>query len=282
MTRKQLLVLILLGLADCLVLGGLIAVVVLTPQLVGQPGTVETAVGSVTETTTSLPPTWTPTMTPSPAPSETPFPTRTPTRAVPTDTPVPIPTNTPAPTPTPAPIELENGEFDSISNYSIPGWEFEAVSNWEPGSHFDPNSSFLMPYFKPADDPRRFIDGTTLQIEPLHQYVKFRITIYQTIELPEGSTAQFVIQARGYSQDGGIQVRVGIDPHGRSACAGGSWSDTQVIDQSMDVTTLRSRQVTVGFEGLVTVCFFAEPEYASAHMAAFFDNAELIGRRAEE
>lgn len=275
MSRKQLLVIILLGLADCIILGGLVAVMVLTPRFVGpratptgQPVAYETA-------TPTLPPTWTPTASPTPAPTQTPRPTQT---RPPTRTPAPtifIPTNTPTPTPTPQPIRVTNGTFDSIHDYSIPGWEVSAFQNWNPGDEFIPEVSYYIPHFKAADDVRRFIDGNTLQIEPGHQYLRFNVTVYQIVEIAPDTVVRFQIQAGGFSTSGGMRVRAGIDARGRAACDGGRWSATQVIDQTMDVITLRTPDVTVGTEGRVAVCFFAEPEYSASSMAAYFDNAEI-------
>ncbi len=274
MSRKQWLVIVLLGLADCIILGGLVAGMILTPRLI-RPGTPR----DVYETTTpTLPPTWTPTSSPTTAPSPTPRPTAT---RIPTRTPVPItvlPTNTPTPsaTPTPQLVQVTNGTFDTIHDYSIPGWEYTAFQNWNPGDEFVPEVSYYIPHFKAADDVRRFITGNTLQIEPGHQYLRFNVIVYQTITVSPDAQVRFTIQARGFSMSGGIRVRAGIDPRGRAACDGGRWSATQVIDQSMDIITLRPPDVTVGADGRVTVCFFAEPEYSASSMAAYFDNAELL------
>lgn len=270
MTRKQWTIIILLGIADVVVLGGLITAMILTPRLTGMR---IGAAGSPTPTPTqTLPPTWTPTPTSTPQPTPTRRPTSTPT---PTRTPLTIPTFTPTPTPTPKPIEVVNGDFEQIMLSQVPGWETAAEINWDPGQPYDPYTSYARPIFKPADDPRRFINGTTLQIES-QEYTKFKVTLYQTIEIEAGSRVQFEILSKAYADEGGIVVRVGIDPTGAPACQQGAWSDPALIDQSFGTVTLRSPTVTVREGGKVTICFFAEPQYPVAHKAAFFDDARLI------
>jgi len=271
MTRKQWLVIILLGLADCVVLGGLIAVMVMTPRLMAARQ--ETA-GLLTPSPTAtpvLPPTWTPTPTFTPAPTPTPRPTATP--APPTPTTTPFPTLTPTPVPPP---ELVNGTFDQITPAEIPGWTISAVANWFAGQPYDPENSYAYPKFKYADDPARFITGNTLQIESTDQYAKFQVTLYQVVNVPAGTQVQFEIKAKGYADEGGIQVRAGIDPNGGAACEKGQWSAMQSINQNDGLVVLRSPRVRVGTEGRVTVCFFARPDWAVPHKAAFFDDAQLL------
>ncbi len=85
LTRQQARILIALGVADCLVLGMLVAAMVMTPRLAQRPSAV--ASPTPTETPTLLlPPTWTPTPTFTPAPTPTPRPQVTPTEG-PTATP---------------------------------------------------------------------------------------------------------------------------------------------------------------------------------------------------
>lgn len=274
MTRKQWLVIALLGVADLLVLGGLIAAMVLTPRLTVRPGVSSPTPQAAAEsprTPATLQPTWTPTPIPSPVPTATRPPTAIPT---PTRTPVPIPTGTPTPTPAPQPVPLENADFEDILPDRVPGWELAAVINWRPGDDFNPDTSYARPEFKPADDSRRIINGTTLQIQT-YQWVRFKVTLYQTVELEPGARVRFEAKARGYSSGAGIQMQVGIDPHGGAACAEGLWGELRVIDQTMGMITLRSPEGVVGSEGRVTVCLFAEPQYALIHNAAFFDDAVL-------
>jgi len=274
MTRRQWAIVLLLGIADCLVLGGLVAAIVLTPRLAAlrAPLTPAGTPAVGLPATRTLPPTWTPTPSPTPPPTRPPRPTSTPP---PTATPLVLPTFTPTPTPTPQPVQLVNADFEDILPDRVPGWETAALVNWQPGDEFYPDSSYVGPRFKAADDPRRVIQGTTLQIESEHPWVKFRVTLYQTLEVQPGSRAQFEILSNAYSEQGGIQVRAGIDPSGSPACQQGVWSDLLVIDQNSGVVTLRTPEVTVGAAGRLTVCFFAEPQYATLHKAAFFDSARL-------
>ena len=282
MSRKKWLVLVLLGVADCLVLTLLGTVVVFGSRI--QDWLVEDArpVAAATATrmpTDTPPPTWTPEPTSSPLPTQTPRATRTP---VPTRTPIPTFTAVPSPTPTPSGPLLDNANFDDILPPSeVPGWEVVAVVNWQPGDDFNPDSSYGPPEFKPADDARRVIRGTTLQIQT-HQWVKFDVTLYQTATVPPGSQVQFQIYAGGFSGDeggnrvGGIEVQAGIDPSGGVACRDGQWGQVILVDQRQEVATqIQSPQVVAGPEGQVTVCFSAEPQYAVIHNAAFFDIAEL-------
>lgn len=274
MNRQQWLVILLLGMADCIVLGCLIGVVVLGPRLARTRAGARAPAGQLSAdqtVTPALPPTWTPTASPTPRPTVTRFPTPTPG---PTRTTAPIPTGTPTPTPTPVAVHLENADFNDILPDRVPGWEVAAEVNWEAGMPFNPDSSFARPWFKSADDPVRFINGSTLQIET-SEWVKFRVTLYQTVEVAPGSRVQFEIKARGYSSGASIQVRASIDPQGRAACEGGAWGEIERLDQSMGVTTLRSPQAVVGSGGRVTVCFAAEPQYAVVKNAAFFDDAVL-------
>ncbi len=270
MSRKQWQIIILLGLADCVVLGMLVLAITLTPRLAA--GGILGPTPTPTPTPTSvLPPTWTPTPSPTPAPTPTPRPTATPSPTVPT--PTPLPTFTPTPIPPP---ELANARFDTITPFEITGWVVDPVVNWHPGEPYDPNNSYAYPKFKYADDPARFITGNTLQIESSDQYAKFQVTIYQIVSVPPGTKVQFEIQAKGYSDEGGIIVRAGIDPRGGDGCGRAQWGQTRVINQNDGQVALRSPQVRVGEEGKVTVCFFAQPEWAVPHKAAFFDDARLV------
>jgi hypothetical protein len=271
MTRKQWLVIILLGLADCLVLGGLVFVVVQTSRLIAARPMADLSLTPSPTATPLLPPTWTPTPTFTPAPTFTPRPTATP--APPTPTITPFPTFTPTPIPPP---ELVNGTFDQITPFDIPGWTVAAVANWSSGQPYDPENSYAYPKFKYADDPVRFITGNTLQIESTDQYAKFQLTLYQVVNVPTGTQVQFEIKAKGYANEGGIQVRAGIDPNGGAACEKGQWSATQSINQNNGLVILRSPRVRVGTEGRVTVCVYARPDWAVPHKAAFFDDARLL------
>ncbi len=269
MSKKQWLVVIVLGVLDCLVFGCLIGTMVFAPRFMASTPT--PAPTFFPTPTATLEPTYTPTSTFTPAPTPTFRPTPT---LRPTYTPLAFPTSTPTPIPE---VELlENGSFDQIYSERVPGWEVAAEVNWQPGDPFDPATSYGAPYFKRADDPVRYINGATLQIESAHQYVKFRVILYQTVELAAGTRVQFAAKAGGFSSPGGIIIRIGIDPRGRPACQGGLWSEDMVIDQNRGVVALRSPAATVGAEGRVTVCLFAEPQYAVVSKAAYFDDAELL------
>ncbi|MBN1178829.1 MAG: hypothetical protein JXD18_06435 [Anaerolineae bacterium] len=275
MGKKQRLLLIFLGILDCLVLGGLAGAIAFTPQiqafLVGEVTPTAPLVPTSTPTLVR-PATWTPTTPPTPAPTHTPRPTSTP---APTHTPFPTFTMIPTQEPTPEPVLLENAEFEDVAPDHVPGWEVAAVVNWQPGQVFDPGSSYARPEFKHADDSRRLIRGRTLQIQTF-QWVKFQVTLYQTATVPAGSTVQFQIYTNGYSDEGGIQVRAGIDRNGAPACQNGAWSEQIVINAASGIVQLSSPRVVAGEDGVVTVCFYAEPQYAAIHNAAFFDIAELI------
>jgi len=169
-----------------------------------------------------------------------------------------------------------NAGFETITGFEIPGWVVDPVVNWRSGEPYDPDNSYAYPKFKYADDPVRFITGNTLQIESTDQYAKFQVTIYQIVAVPSGTQVQFEIKAKGYSDEGGIIVRAGIDPRGRQGCSGAQWGQTRVVNQNDDLVVLRSPRVRVGAEGQVTVCFFAQPEWAVPHKAAFFDDARLL------
>lgn len=270
LTRQQTLIVVALAVADCLVLGMLVFVMVMTPRLAGGPLTAAASPTPTETPTPLLPPTWTPTPTFTPAPTPTPRP-----RVVPTAEPTPTPFPTLTPTPIP-PIEPVNGTFDQITAFDVPGWTMEAVVNWQPGEPYDPNDSYALPKFKYADDPRRLITGNTLQIESTDQYAKFQLAMFQVVAVPAGLKARFEIKAKGYSDEGGIIVRAGIDPQGRPTCRYATWGPTQVINQDSGAVTLRSPQVTVGSGGRTTLCFFAQPEWAVPHKAAFFDDATVI------
>jgi hypothetical protein len=185
----------------------------------------------------------------------------------------------PSPTPTATVVEeetmqVENGDFEEILPDSVPGWENVSLITWQPGEEFNSDSSYGRPEFTRASDPRREINDSTLMVST-YQWVKFSVTLYQSIEVEPGSRVQFSISARGYSENGGVQLRAGLDPEGGGACQADSWGDTVVTDQFSGMASLVSPEGVVGEDGVVTVCFFAEPQYAAEYSAAFFDDAEL-------
>jgi hypothetical protein len=76
-------------------------------------------------------------------------------------------------------------------------------------------------------------------------------------------------------QAGGYILKAGIDPDGGEGCEAARWSEESVYNQGAGVVTLTSPVVTVGPNGRVTVCMFAETQYAQVYHAAFFDDASL-------
>ncbi len=176
--------------------------------------------------------------------------------------------------PTPAPVELVNPDFDLLLTNRIPGWQWDAYINYQPGGDYDPATSYAEPMFSAADDPVRRIHGSTLQIETI-RWLKFRAWVYQTVSVTTGSLVTFQIDAGAFSSIDSLLVRAGVDPEGNEGCQEAVWGTEQAINQDSGVVTLRSRQVTVGESGRVTVCFFAEPRYPDVNNAAFFDRAQL-------
>ena len=269
MSRKKWLIVAALALTDVIVLGAMAAVVI---RSLTQPPSalVPTPLASPTPTATS-PPIWTPTLSPTPQLTPTPRPT-----SIPTETPTPWPTATPAPSPTPAPAPLENPSFEGISENSIPGWQTGSFVNWASGDDFDPAASYAAPRFHQADDPRQWINGPTLQIDTV-PWVKLRAWVFQTVEMEPGSQVQFQVQAMGFVKEttGGYILKAGVDPEGGEGCEAAQWGDEQIANQEDGVIPLASPDVIAGQAGRVTVCIFAETQFAQAYHAAFFDDASL-------
>lgn len=220
----------------------------------------------------SYPPTWTPTLTFTPPAPPTALPSPTPSL-----TPTPWPTPTPSPSPLPTPVVLQNPGFEGIRGNVIPGWQTGAFVNWHPGEPFDPDTSFAEPRFHQADDPRQWINGPTLQIDT-EPWVKLKAWVYQTVEVIPGTPVQFRVRAFGLVKDpaGGYILRAGIDPDGNVGCEGARWSEAPIYNQNASIVVLTSPRVTAGPAGRVTVCMYAETQYAQVWHAAFFDDAELI------
>lgn len=265
MTRIQKIILIVLAVLDVLVIGAMAIFIVSSISNLPQVTPLPTQVARVTET---LPPTWTPTPAATATPTLPPLPTRTP-RATRT----PFPTSTPRPTATPGPIEIQNADFDMIMPNRISGWEWDAYVNYRPGDTYDPHASYAEPMFMSADDPARWINGSTLKIETI-RWLKFRAWIYQPVTVTTGSTAYFRVKANAYSSIDSLVMGAGINPYGDD-CERARWSEVD-INQEDGVVTITSPRVTVGEQGFVTVCLFAEPNYPDVNNAAFFDQAELI------
>ncbi len=220
----------------------------------------------------TYPPTWTPTSQPAVVSTRTPKATGTPTLS-----PTPFPTATPSATPTPEPAPLENPTFDDVLVDMIPGWKTGATANWAPGQDFDTASSFGAPRFHQADDARQWINGPTLQIDTV-DWVKLRAWVYQTAAVTPGSRVQFQVSAMGFLYDttGGYILKAGVDPSGSDGCGGARWSEERIANQNDGVIILTSPRVTAGEGGEVTVCMFAETQFAQVYHAAFFDDAELM------
>jgi hypothetical protein len=221
--------------------------------------------------------TWTPKPTSTPGPTPTPRPTNTPT-LTPTETPTAGPTWTPAPTntPTPTPKPLENPTFDDIGIDDVPGWQLGAFVNWTPGDEFDPGTSFAAPRFHQADDPAQRITGSTLQIDTV-DWVKLQAWVFQQVDVGADSRVVFQVSAAAVVKDtaGGYFLKAGVDPDGGEGCDAAEWGSDRHVNQKDGVVVLSSPEVVVGDSGRVTVCMFAETQYAQVWHAAFFDDALL-------
>jgi hypothetical protein len=291
MTRTQQLILLIILLL-LLVVTGLLAVTLIrtrdtasavpTLTLISTLTVPPTRLPADTSTPITVPPTWTVEPTRTPRFTSTPGPTRTAT-APPSITPTFAPTFTPRPTAvvTASPagptltLGLVNPGFEKIGDNKIPGWSWWAEDNFTPGGEYNPDTSFETPLFKSADDPVRFIDGPTLQIDAV-QHLKFRVHVYQTVPVSPTARVGFQVSAGAFSDTGAVQIAAGIDPRGGRNCDNARWSAVLYIDQVGGVKNVVAPTVTTGSAGRVTVCLLAEPLYAAVSNAAFFDEAELI------
>lgn len=222
-------------------------------------------------------PTWTPKPTPTAGPTRTPRPTGTPT-LTPTETPTTGPTWTPQPTntPTPVPKPLENPTFDDIGFDKVPGWHLEAFVNWTPGEEFDPATSYAPPSFHQADDPTQRITGSTLQIDTV-DWVKLRAWVFQQVDVGADSRVVFQVSAAAVVKDtaGGYFIKAGVDPNGGEGCDAAEWGNENHVNQKDGVVVISSPEVVAGKGGRVTICMFAETQYAQVWHAVFFDDAAL-------
>jgi hypothetical protein len=102
--------------------------------------------------------------------------------------------------------------------------------------------------------------------------------VYQTVTIKSASRVIFQVRAAAvvHDQAGGYFLKAGIDPNGNDGCAEVQWGEERHTNQGDGIVTLVSPEVVVDEEGLVTVCMFAETQYAQVWHAAFFDEAELI------
>jgi hypothetical protein len=287
MTKGQQIVLFVISFLLIGVLGLLVFTLINTddatstvPTLAVHPAT---TVRSPDATSVSLaaPPTWTaqptrtepPTNTPRSTHTATPLPSITPTFA-PTFTPLPTEVVTATPPSPTATARLENPGFEGVSAETIPGWNWWAADNYEPGGEYNPDTSYDTPLLKRADDPVRVINGSTLQIDAA-QHLKFKTFVYQTVGVPPGATVGFQALASAFSDSGPVQISAGIDPSGGANCENAVWSDVLFLDQGQPVQPIVAPDVAVASDGQVTVCLFAEPLYAAISNAAFFDDAAL-------
>jgi hypothetical protein len=173
-------------------------------------------------------------------------------------------------------VPLENPTFDGISGNSIPGWQTGGFVNWKSGDTFDANTSFAAPRFQKADALRPEISGSTLQIDTTPG-VKLRAWVFQTAEVEPGSQVQFQVLATGFVKEtsGGYILKAGVDPDGAEGCEEAEWGTEQIVNQEDGLVILISPEVSVGEAGRVTVCMFAESQFAQVYHAAFFDEALL-------
>lgn len=283
MSRTQKLILAALAVLDVIVLCAMAAVVVSSLRNLPVPTEGGPAPSATPFSTATRPPTWTPTLSPTPRPSGTPKPTRTatgtptPRATFPGITPTVVDSPTPTPTITPAANLLENPSFDDIEENAIPGWQTGAYVNWEYGDELDPGTSYAAPRFHAADNPAQRIYGSTLQIDTV-DWVKLRAWVYQTITVTAGSRVTFQVRAAAVVHDptGGYFLKAGVDPDGDDGCDDAEWGEEQHVNQGDGVVTLASPEVLVEEEGPITVCMFAETQYAQVWHAAFFDEAKLI------
>jgi hypothetical protein len=169
---------------------------------------------------------------------------------------------------------LVNADFDMLMPNRIPGWQWDAYVNYQPGDEYDPQESFAEPLFEAADDPVRRINGSTLKIETI-RWLKYQAWVYQTVSVTTGSSVYFQVKANAYSSIDDIIMGAGVDPRGGEGCDGAEWNRV-TINQDDGVVTITSPRVTVREKGAVTACLYAEPRYPDVNNAAFFDQAELI------
>jgi hypothetical protein len=274
-SRNQWLIVAALALANVLVMGATVVVVIRYVTRVPPAPMPDPTMAASRRPTTTPPPTWTPTFSPTPRPTRTPRPSRTPTQ---TRTPWPTlpPTPPPTPSPPPPPISLENPTFEGIEENLIPGWQMGGFVNWAPGDEFDPASSYAAPRFHQADDPRQQIHGPTLQVDTV-PWVKLRAWVFQSVEVEPNSRVQFQVRAVGFVKEtgGGYILKAGVDPDGGEGCDAAQWGVQQIVNQQDGVVEIVSPEAVVGQAGRATVCAFAETQFAQVYHAAFFDDAVL-------
>jgi hypothetical protein len=278
MSKRQKLILVGMAVLTVVVLCVLagIAISSTAPLLSGSSPAASAPTPSHQPTDTPIP-TWTPKPTPTPGPTHTPRATGTPT-SIPTGMPTDGPTSTPAPTntPTPIPKPLENPTFDDIQPDDIPGWQTGAFVNWTLGEDFDPATSYAAPRFHIADNPMQRITGSTLQIDTV-DWVKLQAWVFQQVDVGADHRVVFQVSTSAVLKDtaGGYYVKAGVDPNGGEGCDAAEWGEQRHVNQNDGVVVISSPEVVVGEGGRVTVCMFAETQYAQVWHAVFFDDAAL-------
>jgi hypothetical protein len=152
----------------------------------------------------------------------------------------------------------------------------DAFVNWTPGEEFDPGTSFAPPRFHRADNPDQRITGSTLQIDTV-DWVKLRAWVFQQVDVGADHRVVFQVSAAAVVEDmaGGYYLKAGVDPDGGEGCDAAEWGGQRHVNQGDGVVILSSPEAVVGEDGRVTVCMFAETQYAQVWHAAFFDDAEL-------
>ena len=180
-----------------------------------------------------------------------------------------------SPSPPTVLLGLQNPGFEGVRADTIPGWDWWAEDNFAPEGNYNPDTSFDTPLFKPADDRLRIINGQTLQIDAM-QHLKFRVHIFQTVPVSPTANVGFQVLASAFSGSGAIQAAVGIDSLGGPDCSNARWSETVFLDQGQGVRPIVAPQIVAGDTGQVTLCIYAEPQFAAVSNAVFFDDAELV------
>lgn len=199
-------------------------------------------------------------------------------------TPTAEPTLTPQSTtpPGPAPISLQNPGFANVIESSdprqrgLPGWDWQPEVNYVPGQKIDPQTTFITPTLKQADEEIRRIDGATLQIDGA-SFTRFKVYIFQTVDVEQDTVLRFSVLARAYNDKNyALHVAAGVDPMGRHNCGLARWLAPIPITEQDGVKGLVAPDVVVTDSRRATVCLFAEAPFATNRSAVFFDSAELI------
>jgi hypothetical protein len=101
--------------------------------------------------------------------------------------------------------------------------------------------------------------------------------VFQTIEVGAGNQVQFQARAVGFVKEmaGGYILKAGVDPDGGQGCDAVQWGAERIVNQEDGIVELVSPEVVAGEAGLVTICLFAETQFAQVYHAAFFDDATL-------